>query len=107
MLQTKTPALLILAALLGWTATGAHAADELKSVRYVCPDGERFSVEYTRHHARLRDGRGVFSLSADGVGGEPRYSDGHLILSPRKDGATLQRRGETTSDDCVSEARPS
>src|SRR5574340_1319995 len=64
-------------------------------VRYVCPDGERFSVEYKRSHARLRNGSGVFSLTADG-GASSRYSDGSLTLSPHDGGVLLQRAGQNT-----------
>lgn len=82
-------------------------ADELQSVRYVCPDGERFSVDYKRSHARLRNGSGVFSLAAEEQGSTRRYSDGTLTLSPHDGGATLQRAGQATPDDCRNEAHRS
>lgn len=89
-------------------ATTTHGASELKSARYVCEDGERFSVEYKRTHARLRNGSGVFALSMDGGSGSARrYSDGDLTLVPRDGGATLQRSGQTTTHDCLSESRQS
>jgi len=102
------PTLLILASLLALgVADTTIGADELKSVRYVCPDGERFSVEYKHSHARLRNGNGVFSLSADGNPSTRRYSDGNLTLSPHDGGATLQRSGQTTPNDCMSDQRRS
>jgi len=105
------PILLGLAALLALGATTRSiGAEEIKSMRYVCPDGERFSVDYKRSHARLRNGDGVFSLTADGGmdGGtkERRYSDGNLILSPHDGGAILQRPGQA-GDDCRSVAQRS
>lgn len=101
------PILLVLALLLPLGAAGtSFGADEVRSVRYVCPGGERFSVEYKRSHARLRNGSGVFSLSADEKA-EGSYSDGNLTLSPHDGGATLHRAGQTTADDCRSEARHS
>lgn len=108
MSQPTNPARLILATFISLAAaSAAQGADELKSFRYVCPDGERFSVEYKQSHARLRNGSGVFSLSVDATGRDRRYSDGNLILSPHKGGATLQRSGQATSDDCTSEAQRS
>lgn len=101
-------ALLNVAALVAIGAvSNGIAADDLKSVRYVCPDGERFSVEYKASHARLRNSTGVFSLSADGGTDGHRYSDGNLILSPHDGGATLQRTGQTVPYDCQSEPRRS
>jgi hypothetical protein len=101
------PAVLALATLLALgTAGPGIGADEVRSVRYVCPDGERFSVEYKRSHARLRNGSGVFSLSAEDNASD-RYSDGNLVLSPHDGGATLQRAGQTTPYDCLSEAHRS
>lgn len=92
---------------IGAASTGIAAADDLQSVRYVCPDGERFSVEYKASHARLRNSTGVFSLSADGGTDSHRYSDGNLILSPHDGGVTLQRNGQTIPYDCQSEPRRS
>lgn len=102
------PILLATTALLtlGLAGSSIGASDNNQFVRYVCPDGERFSVEYKRSHARLRNGSGVFSLSADGKA-SGRYSDGNLILSPHDGGAMLQRAGQATPDDCVSEAQRS
>ena len=100
--------LLSIAALLALGVAGTSiGANDIKSARYVCPDGERFSVDYTRNHARLRNGHGVFSLAADGSAGNRRYSDGNLILSPHDGGATLQRAGHDTADDCLSESHHS
>lgn len=102
------PTLLLTATLLalGLAGRSIGASDNNQFVRYVCPDGERFSVEYKRSHARLRNGSGVFSLSADGKAGG-RYSDGNLTLSPHDGGAMLQRAGQAIPDDCVSEAQRS
>lgn len=109
MSQHANPAPLILATLISLTAaSAAHGAGDMKFERYVCPDGERFSVEYKQSHARLRNGSGVFSLSMDATGMERRYSDGNLILLPHQGGATLRRTGqEATSDDCTREAQRS
>lgn len=102
------PTLLILAGICAaGLASTSHGASELKSARYVCQDGERFSVEYKRTHARLRNGSGVFALSADGGGNARRYSDGDLTLVPRDGGATLQRSGQSTASDCLSDSRQS
>ena len=100
--------LLSIAALLALGIAGTSiGANEIKSARYFCPDGERFSVEYTHNHARLRNGHGVFSLAADGTAGGHHYSDGNLTLSPHDGGATLQRAGQDTPDDCLSESHRS
>ena len=100
--------LLTLASVLSLGAAGTSiGASEIQSARYVCPDGERFSVEYRRSYARLRNGNGVFSLSVEGSADNPRYTDGNLTLSPHDGGATLQRAGQTSPDDCLSEARHS
>lgn len=87
------------------TSIGAGNTNN-QAVSYVCPDGERFSVEYKRSHARLRNGSGVFSLAADGDASS-RYSDGNLTLSPHDRGVLLQRTGQSTVDDCLSDARRS
>lgn len=98
------PILLTLTTLLTLGAAGPSiAADELKSARYVCPDGERFSVEYKASHARLRNSSGVFTLTADGNANARRYSDGTLVLSPHDGGAMLQRVGQPVPDDCQSD----
>jgi len=99
---------LALTTLLAIGAAGTRiGAAQMKSARYVCPDGERFSVEYRRSYARLRNGNGVFSLTVDSNDGHRRYSDGNLTLSPHDGGATLQRVGQETADDCLSEAHRS
>ena len=100
--------LLALASLLALGAAGTSiGANEVKSARYVCPDGEHFSVEYRRTYARLRNGSGVFSLTADGDASNRRYSDGNLTLFPHDGGAMLQRAGQAAPDDCLSEQRRS
>ncbi|MBL8447761.1 MAG: hypothetical protein JNJ44_10160 [Zoogloeaceae bacterium] len=91
---------------LGAASTTIGAEDKLRSVHYVCPDGERFSVEYKKSNARLRNGSGVFSLAADPADHGRRFSDGTLTLSPHDGGATLQRVGQHP-DDCASEPRRS
>jgi membrane-bound inhibitor of C-type lysozyme len=100
--------LLALATLLAIGAAGTSiGANEVTSARYVCPDGERFSVEYRRTYARLRNSNGVFSLTADGSASSRRYSDGNLTLSPHDGGAILQHAGQDTQDDCLSETHRS
>lgn len=91
---------------LGAAGTTIGAEDKMRSVHYVCPDGERFLVEYKKANARLRNGSGVFSLTANPAESGRRYSDGTLILSPHDGGATLQRVGQHP-DDCASEAQRS
>lgn len=92
-------ALIAAAALLAGTAY-THDAAKTQTVRYACPDGERFTVEHLAGHIRLRTGSGVFALAERGGGVGTIFSDGSTTFSLRDDQAALERPGIAIHADC-------
>jgi hypothetical protein len=92
-----------LGALAGLTfVTAAYTRDTQHPGQFVCPGGERFSVEFKGTHVRLRTGSGIFSLApAEDQGG--RYSDGNLAFRLDGDKATLERTGLPPLHGCMAE----
>lgn len=66
-----------------WTSS----APETRS--YLCNDGDHFIVEMLGDHVRLRNGSGVFALSAVKPG--LTWSDGRMILRAGTSSATLEQ----------------
>ncbi len=60
------------------------------STAFVCPDGDRFTVDFHPGHVRLRHGSGVFALSRETADKTERYSDGRHTLWLDKDGARIE-----------------
>ncbi|KAA3655322.1 MAG: hypothetical protein DWQ11_01945 [Proteobacteria bacterium] len=81
---------------LGSTAAGvagyADLAHAERQARFVCPDGERFSVAVHADHARFRSGDGVFTLAQTAEG---RFQSADVALQLEHDRSLVARDGES------------
>lgn len=80
---------------LGSTAAGiagyADLANAERQARFVCHDGERFSVAIHDDHVRFRSGTGIFTLMRIGEG---EFHNPDIALSIHHDRSQLSRAGE-------------
>jgi membrane-bound inhibitor of C-type lysozyme len=96
----RIAALAVLLAAAGFVASSAFTRDSARAVRYVCGNGERFSVEHLSGHVRLRTGAGIFALAGEPAGNATRYTDGHTAFWMRDEEAVLERPGLAVPAGC-------
>jgi hypothetical protein len=80
---------------LGSAAAGiagyADLANAERQARFVCHDGERFSVAIHTDHVRFRSGTGIFTLMQTGDG---QFQSPEIALRIDHDRSQLMRAGE-------------
>lgn len=102
-LKIRIALLVALSGVTGLLASTAYTRDASRVVGYVCPGGERFTVEYLRDHIRLRTGAGIFALAVQPAGTGEKYSDGHTVFRLQGSEAQLERPGLATSAACTAQ----
>ncbi len=80
---------------LGSTAAGiagyADLANAEAQARFVCADGERFSVAIHSDHVRFRSGTGIFTLMQTSDG---QFQSPGIALNIQRNQSELSRTGE-------------
>jgi len=99
-LAARIGAVAVLIAAASVVASSAYTRDSVRAVRYVCGNGERFSVEFLSGHVRLRTGAGIFALTSETAGNATRYTDGRTAFWTQGEQAMLERPGLATPDGC-------
>jgi membrane-bound inhibitor of C-type lysozyme len=99
-LKTHIAALAGLVAAAGMLASTAYTRETPRTIGYVCPDGERFTVEFLQDHIRLRTGVGIFALRSEAAGSGEKYSDGRTVFWSKGSSARLERPGLDAHTDC-------
>jgi membrane-bound inhibitor of C-type lysozyme len=92
-LGARIAAVAVLIAAASVVASSAYTRDSVRAVRYVCGNGERFSVEFLSGHIRLRTGAGIFALTGEPAEDATRYTDGRTAFWLQGEQAMLERPG--------------